>query len=612
MLQSMRSAAKYIWVILFVLFVGGFLFYESSGLFGRGPNTSSTVVATVNGRDIPLTVWLEAVRRREQEASQRLGRQLTLDEEEQLKQDVFNQLVSEILLEQEYARRNIHVSDAEVIDAARGSPPPEFLQAPELQTDGHFDEAKYQRFLSSPMARAQGVLSGLEALYRSEIPREKLFEQVASDVYLTDDQLWNIWRDTHDSAQMSWVAFRPDMIPDSSVAVSDAEMRQYYDTHHDALARKGTAVLSLLTIPRAITAADSAAVRKHILELRDQISHGASFADVAKRESADSASAVNGGSLGWSKRGRLVPIFEQTAWALKPGQLSDPVLTPYGYHLIRLDDRKGDSALVSHILLRIQQSDSTAARTNARADSLEKFAAQTDQSGGGAFDRAAKALGLTPTRVRVTEGLPVAANGRQVPSVGVWAFSGAPVGATSDLVDSDDGYYLARLDSLTLGGLPPYETVKPAIRKIVAAQKALGILEPRAESFAQLAARTSLQRAADSLHLKVVRSPAFTPTSLVPDVGQLNQAVGAAFTLPVGVISAPIKTSDGVFVIRVDRRVPADRAAWEKQKTDQRQTLLRTLRQQRVQSYMEDLRQSAKITDNRAAVEAASRRSSAT
>lgn len=383
MLQSMRSAAKYIWVILFVLFVGGFLFYESSGLFGRGPNTSSTVVATVNGRDIPLTVWLEAVRRREQEASQRLGRQLTLDEEEQLKQDVFNQLVSEILLEQEYARRNIHVSDAEVIDAARGSPPPEFLQAPELQTDGHFDEAKYQRFLSSPMARAQGVLSGLEALYRSEIPREKLFEQVASDVYLTDDQLWNIWRDTHDSAQMSWVAFRPDMIPDSSVAVSDAEMRQYYDTHHDALARKGTAVLSLLTIPRAITAADSAAVRKHILELRDQISHGASFADVAKRESADSASAVNGGSLGWSKRGRLVPIFEQTAWALKPGQLSDPVLTPYGYHLIRLDDRKGDSALVSHILLRIQQSDSTAARTNARADSLEKFAAQTDQSGGG-------------------------------------------------------------------------------------------------------------------------------------------------------------------------------------------------------------------------------------
>ncbi len=557
-----------------------------------------------------MTVWLEAVRRREQEASQRLGRQLTLDEEEQLKQDVFNQLVSEILLEQEYARRNIHVSDAEVVDAARTSPPPEFLQAPELQTDGHFDEAKYQRFLSSPMARAQGVLSGLEALYRSEIPREKLFEQVASDVYLTDDQLWNIWRDTHDSAQISWVGFRPDMVPDSSVPVSDAEMRQYYDTHHDALARKGTAVLSLLTIPRTITAADSAAVRKHILELRDQITHGASFADVAKRESADSASAVNGGSLGWGKRGRLVPAFEQAAWALKPGQMSDPVLTPYGYHLIRLDDRKGDSALVSHILLRIQQSDSTAARTNARADSLEKLAAQTDKPG--AFDQAAKALGLTPTRVHVTEGSPVSANGRQVPSVGVWAFSGAPVGGTSDLVDSYDGYYLARLDSLTPGGLPPYESVKPAIRKILAAQKALGMLEPRAQSFAQLAARTSLQRAADSLHLKVMRSPAFTPTSLVPDVGQLNQAVGAAFTLPVGAISAPIKTQDGVFVIRVDRRVPADRAAWEKQKNDQRQTLLRTLRQQRVQSYLEDLRQSAKITDNRAAVEAASRRSATT
>jgi parvulin-like peptidyl-prolyl isomerase len=95
-------------------------------------------------------------------------------------------------------------------------------------------------------------------------------------------------------------------------------------------------------------------------------------------------------------------------------------------------------------------------------------------------------------------------------------------------------------------------------------------------------------------------------------VGQLNQVVGAAFGLPVGAVSRPIRTSDAVYVIHVDRRVPADRAAWEKQKSDQRQTLLRTLRQQRVREYLEDLRQSARITDNRAAIEAANKRAAAT
>ena len=202
MLRSMRSSAKWIWLVVFIFFVGGFLLYESSGLFGRGPNTATSVVASINGRDVPLTVWLRAVQQQQEERSQKLGRPLTLDEEEQLKQAVFDQMVSEILLQQEYDRRHIGATDAEIIEAARSSPPPEFQQAPELQTEGHFDPEKYLRFLSSPMAQEQGIRVQLEAMYRAEIPKEKLFEQVAFDTYVTDDLLWNVWRDSHDSAQM--------------------------------------------------------------------------------------------------------------------------------------------------------------------------------------------------------------------------------------------------------------------------------------------------------------------------------------------------------------------------------------------------------------------------
>ena len=195
MLQSMRSSAKYIWIFLIIFFVGGFLLAETSGLLGRGPITSTTAVATVNGEDILATTWYNAINALEQQATQQTGRGITLDERRRLADEAFEQLVSDALLRQEYRRRGIRVTDEEIAEAARFAPPPQLAQNPELQTDGQFDPAKYQRFLASPVARQQGLLLQLEAYYRDQIPREKLFEQVASDVYLSDERLWGIWQD---------------------------------------------------------------------------------------------------------------------------------------------------------------------------------------------------------------------------------------------------------------------------------------------------------------------------------------------------------------------------------------------------------------------------------
>jgi peptidyl-prolyl cis-trans isomerase D len=604
-LKSMRSAAKYIWIFVAVLFVGGFLLYQTSGLSGNTA-TARTPIASVNGRDITVTDWVHATEQHATEASQRLGRPLTLDERKQVEQETFDELVSDILLEQELQRRDIRVTDAEVIEAARTSPPPEFMNAPQLQTDGRFDPAKYLRFLGSPMAKEQGILAGLETMYRTQIPREKLFEQIAAGVYITDGELWSLWRDTHDTAQVTAVRFAPDSATDAGAAPTDAEMHDYYDHHHDELTKKGEASISLLVIPRTITAADTAATLTHLLALRHQIDSGAKFEDVAKRESADSASAVNGGSLEWGKRGRFVQQFETAAWALKPGGISAPVLTPYGYHLIKMEQRQGDSALFRHILLRIVQSDSSAAHANARADSLERLDPQSESPA--QFDHAAKMMGITSAVLHLTEGGGAFLSGRQVPSVGAWAFSGGKVGESSDLFESDNGFYLARLDSLTPGGLPSFEAAKPAIRRALAARRAIDRLAVKAQQLATQAAASSLEQAAKADSLLAIKSPSFTRTSFVPDLGQMTEAIGAAFTLPTGVVSAPVKTATAVYVLRVDRRVPADSAAWLKQKDTQRQTVMRTLRRERVEEFLADLRQVAKIVDNRKVIESATRR----
>jgi len=602
----MRASAKYIWIIIVVLFVGGFLLAQTSGLLGRAPVTSTTAVASVNGEDILATTWYQSTQNLEQQATQASSQSISLDERQRLQNQAYDQLVTDALLRQEYRRRGITVTDDEILQAARFSPPPQLMQSPDLQTDGQFDAAKYQRFLQSPMARQQGLLQQLEQYYRTEIPKEKLFDQIANDVYASEEELWRRWQDSHDSAEVSFVAFEPDRIPDSAVRVSDDEIRAYYDTHKKIFERPGRAKVSIIIIPRAVTAADSAAVRAHALALRARILGGEKFEDVARAESADSVSAAKGGALGSGAKGRFVAPFQTAAYALKPGEISQPVLTQFGYHIIRLDSRKGDTITLHHILLRIQQSDSAAARTDRRADSLARMAASADQPA--KFDSAARALHIPILRAQTIEGNSLTVDGRYIPSVGPWAFEGAKPGETSELFDAEDGYYLARLDSLTPGGTLSLDQAKQDIRTYFMRRKKIDALVPQATSFAKVAAASSLEGAAKLMNMEVVKTKPFTRVTGVPELAQLPEAVGAAFTLPLHVVSAPIKASGGVVVERVDNRVPASRAAFEAQKEALRRQELQQLRQQRVREFLANLRTVAKIDDMRKQVEASARR----
>jgi peptidyl-prolyl cis-trans isomerase D len=607
-LESFRSLSKYIWIVLIVTFVGGFLLVETSGLLGRAPVTATTSVAVVNGREVPYQTYLQLTQNLAQQEEQRLGRGVTLDERARIEDQAFNQLVTDILLQQEYDKRSIRVTDQEIVDAAKYSPPPQMLQAPELQTDGRFDPQKYQRFLASPAAKQQGLLVGLESYYKEEIPRQKLFQQVASNVWVSDSRLWSVWQDQGDSVTASFVQLTPEDDKTPASAVSDAEISQYYAVHKGDFDRPGRAIISLLSIPRIVTAADSAAARARVVAIRNDITSGKrSFEDAAKQESSDSVSGKDGGNLGSGIKGRFVADFEKAAYALKPGQLSEPVLTQFGYHLIRVEKKAGDTLTLRHILVKIAQSDSSATATDRRADSLASMAGGADKAT--KFDSAAKKFGLTPVKVLAVQGEPVMApGGKYVPSVSAWAFGGARAGEASDLYDSEDAYWLARLDSLQVGGQQPLTAVKDEIKALVQREKQVASLVPRANALAARAVASSLEDAAKAQGLVVTTSRPFTRLTAVSGLGRANESIGAAFALPVGAISAPVVTKEGVVVLRVDKKVEADRTAWEAQKKQQRDQVLRALREARVREWLAGLRKSAKLVDKRREIMDAARR----
>lgn len=606
MLQVMRSSAKFVFWILAVAFIGGFLLAESSGLLNRGAVTPTTAVATVNGTDILYTDWLRRSQQLTQQEQQQTGRSLTQDEITRIENQAFNEMVTEILLAQEYRRRGITISDAELRDYARFAPPQWITRDPSLQTDGQFDPAKYQRLLASSQARQGGLLVALEQYYRSEVPKEKLAEQVTAGVFATDVDLWSAYRDGNDSASVSFVVFRPQPTAADS-NISDGDLRKYYDAHKSEFERAGHATVSVLAIPRAITAADSAAVRAHAEQLRAEILGGAKFEEVAKRESADTLSGANGGDLGKGPKGRFVPEFEKALDALKPGELSAPVLTQFGYHLIRVDSRSGDTTQARHILLRIQPSDSSQAKMDREADRLSKIAAGSDQPA--KFDEAAKTLGLTPFKVTVTEGEPALHNGQYVPSVSAWAFGGAKAGETSDLFDSDDGYFLARLESVQPGG-KTFDAVKGDVRARLAVDRAVERAIPQANDLATAARAGSLEAAAAARKLAVQKTGLVNRSGAASALGSVGEALGAAFALPVNTVSVPIRQTEAVYVLRVDAKKPADRAAFEAGKKAIRAQRLTQLKQQRLQAYYDDLRKSAKIEDRRKEIAARARRQS--
>jgi peptidyl-prolyl cis-trans isomerase D len=184
-----------------------------------------------------------------------------------------------------------------------------------------------------------------------------------------------------------------------------------------------------------------------------------------------------------------------------------------------------------------------------------------------------------------------------------WAFSGASVGESSDLLDDAEGYYLTRLDSLTPGGEQPFDAVRDDIVNALKERKAAEALVARGEALLADAKVTTLEAAAVKAGLTVETAGPFTRLGFVQGIGFYNQAIGAAFGLPIGTVGMA-RTDEAVIVLRPDTRTEASREAFDTQKGTQRDRTLAAMREQRVRAFLEDLQANANIDDRRAAINA--------
>ncbi|NIR42536.1 MAG: hypothetical protein GWN08_00610 [Gemmatimonadetes bacterium] len=595
MLRAMRKNTKIIMLVVAVAFVGLMVFEWGMDVSGRSSPAATGEVGVVNGTPISYQAYNRTLRALTDQARQEKGAALNDQEIDQLEEQAWNQLVTRILVDQELKRLGIKVTDEEIRMAFQTSPPPWLMSNEMFQTGGEFDYEKYLDFFSGPAADPMLLLQ-IEEYYRDVLPRTRLMELVSTGVYVANSELWAIYRDRSEQVQVSYLAIDPElMVADEEVSVTEEELRRYYEENREEFRQPPTAEVTMVQVSRQPSRADTAAALERAQRMRSELLEGADFEAMAEEYSDDRASAEAGGDLGWFERGDMAPEFEEAAFRLEPGAISEPVQTNVGYHLIKVEEREDERVRASHILFSIALGGQSEDELLGRVDRMEAIGLRQG------LQAAIDSLDLPSNRVTLSQ------ESEFVPGMGPfgpaieWAFHDSTyVGDLSPVYETGQGFVVFELESRSPESYLSFADAEPSIRRRVLQQKKLETAHWRAEEIEEkLAAGAVLEEVAAEENLQVQTTPLFTRLDFVPGLGQSNRVIGTAFGLERNEVAGPIESDGQLFFIRLDARVPASKQTFDARMENLRAQLTRQRQQTAVEEWLSDLRERAEIEDYR-------------
>jgi peptidyl-prolyl cis-trans isomerase D len=593
MLKAMRKLTKQILWIVIAAFVGTIIFawgMEFSGKKGQRRG----MIATVNGEDIQVYAFQyyydQALRRAEKE-------QGDIDEETaaRIRDEVYNSMVNEILFRQEAQKRGIEISDAELYEYMRRYPPEEIRQHPAFQTpEGEFDYQKYLQALSDPRVPWGQV----EAMIRPNLRLSRLQQAVTSLVRVTDDDVRQYYQDQGEQVKIKYVYVPAIQFQSKDLTVSEDQIKAYYQQHQQEFRVEPSADLNYVEFDKVSSDEDVQEAKQRIMDIKQEFDQGENFADLAMDYSEDPASADSGGDLGWFGKGAMVPEFEQVAFSMKPGQVSDPIRTQFGWHLIQVEEKRGsgdkEEVKARHILLQIKPSENTITLLKEQADD---FLEQESQSG---FSEAAKDMNL---EVQETGWFTQAGNIKNLGNNGQvkdFAF-GNDEGKTSDIIETARAFFVFQVKGRRPAGISPLTEVEPTVRQKLIRAIADSLALQKAQSImAQIDQGESLRKAAEDNNAKFAETQDFSRSGFISGVGNPPELIGAAFSLTQpGQISQPVKTDLGSFIVELVSRIEPSDSVFTAEKDSLMMVVLQTEQSQVYQDWFAQVRKEANIQDYR-------------
>ena len=593
---------KTVFVLWFVIFAFIGLIVVEWGADYSGPSTNgaSDAVGVINGETISLQQFQDALRRiarqvpQEQRADQAL-----------LVRQVWDYYVREIILTQEYERLGFEVTDGEIAFYTRNKPPQAVREFEVFQTDGAFDMDKYVQFIGNPANLSdpnnQALVLWIESTIERQLLDYRLQRMLRGTAQVSPNEAHQHFAEANEKVRLEY-AFAPSDAADGEIEVADEDLAAYYQEHVADYEHPDQVKLEYVRFPKEPSAADSLETKEEIERLRQEIEAGKDFAELAGVVSDDEGSVARGGDLGFFGRGQMVAPFEEAAFALAPGELSGPVQTRYGWHLIKVEERLeesgGEKVHARHILLRYQPSRTTEDSLRSRAEVFQEQAAAE----GFAAALAASGTEATPTNfLRKSQAVPgISANTTWLVN---WFFEQEP-GAVSQVLEDDLGLWVVHLVAKRPEGTVPLDELRDQLEPLVRTRKKAVRAAARLEAVRrEVEAGTTLAQAAQNAGVELQTPEAFARTESVEGLGRANAVIGAAFRLEEGQLSEVIEVTEsgkrGAYLLKLLEKTPVD----EEQFAAQREQVIAQLQAQReqeaVQNWFAYLYETAEIEDNR-------------
>ncbi len=633
MMRFIRGNAVFVLVIV-ILIVGVFI-GTIFLVWGRGSSGTTkserSVAAWVGTAEIPYSEYLRAHDSR-LEFYRRFYPGIPANDLEKrfrIKKGALDSSIARRLLLDEARRMGLVAGDDEIAAKVR--------ETAAFQENGVFDPKKYREVLM-----ASGIkTTAYEDDVRGELLAGKVRALVQEPVQVAEDDAFEEFRRDKEKVRLSLVILppsapaagatvplqearrvfdadpakytRPERARFAYVAVlakdfqpaspaSEAELKAYYEqnTSEFKTERSVHARHILFRLAEGAAPDEEKKIRDRAEFVLGKAKAGADFGALAREFSQDSTGAA-GGDLGWFSAGQMDPTFEQAAFALGTGKVSELVRTKFGFHIIKVEEvREAGTPAFEQVRAEVARKSAAASARSAVAGRVEQI---NDALGTSDLEAVASKFGMT---VRTTELVPREGplpGPASRPEVAESLFALAE-GEVSELLRQGDDYWVYRMLAKRPAAVPTFEEARADVeRELLGTQsreRSLGEGRLRLED---LRRGESPQSIAGKAKGEIRESAYFTQRDFVAEAGVKGELLQGAFALGIGSFGGPVATPEGrIILYRVDGKLPATREAFVPEKEALVTRLRSAKRDQYFESWLEDLRRVRAVKINEALV----------
>jgi peptidyl-prolyl cis-trans isomerase D len=593
-----------IMIVIIVAFVGGTLFLDwGMNIMGQGRKAS---VGKIDGKEISIETFDKLVNMERYRMQEGGGRDVPPMQYRQIPAQVWNQEVNRILLDKAVKSMRLESTDHEIFEYLKRNPLPGLDTAFVFQTEGRFDTTKYIQWLNTPQTYSMYPwMADVERQVGGQVmPGQKLDALLKAGIFVSKAEAAYEFAQRNDKATFEYYKIQSRDHRNDSAAVTDKMISDYYAANQSRFRRDEQADLYFVKIPKIATEADLELNKNSLLDIKKKILEGDSkFEDEAEFESDDEGSRSNGGDLGWFGKGAMVPEFEAAAFALQPGEISDPVKTAFGYHIIKLEEKgEPDSATgeyrirARHILRKDEPSGETLDALSAKAEQVKM--AVTSK---GFTAAAAEGLSVSVDSTGFFKRGDMPAKIGYLSGAGQFAFN-RKAGEVSDVLENQDAYYVLGLKEKAKKGLQPLSVVRDQI--VEALRDTLAMKEAKVyagQVLEKVKSGSTLQDVQNG-DRKIVAGTAEdqTPGGYIPQLGPASKSAAVAFSLPEGAVSGLIEEKAGYSFVRTLKR--GEPVAFDMENNPQARQAADMIRMQGRQSaygdWFKELHGSAKVVSH--------------